>query len=56
MIVFRLQIFEMVCLYQLRYVVDDDQVGPGVSEAEVGFVINAAELTDPDDTGGTTIK
>lgn len=33
--------------YQLGHVVDDDQVGPGVSEAEVGLVVNATELTDP---------
>lgn len=34
-------------LYQLRYVVDDDQVGPGVPETEVGLVVNPTQLTDP---------
>lgn len=42
----------VVFLYQLWYVVDDDQVGPGVSEAEVGFIVNPTELTDPADRAG----
>lgn len=33
--------------YQLGYVVDDNQVGPGISEAEVSFIINSTELTYP---------
>lgn len=33
-------------VYQLRYVVDNNQVGPGVSEAEVSFIINSTELTN----------
>lgn len=36
--------------HQLRDVVDDDQVGPGVPEAEVGFIINSTELADAADT------
>ena len=43
---------ESVCLYQLGYVVDDDQVGPGVPEAEVGLIINPTELTDPAERAG----
>lgn len=42
----------LVCLYQLWNVVDYDQVGPGVSEAEVGFIINPTQLTDPADGAG----
>lgn len=33
--------------YQLGYVVDDDQIGPGVPKAKVGLIINPTELTDP---------
>lgn len=35
------------CIYQLGYVVDDNQVGPGVPKAEVSFVINSTELAYP---------
>lgn len=34
-------------LYQLGYVVDNNQVGPGISEAEVSFIINSTELANP---------
>lgn len=43
-----------VCLYQLGYVVDDDQVGPGVPEAEVGLIINPTELTDAAERAGNS--
>lgn len=33
-------------LYQLGYVVDDNQVGPGISEAEVCFIINSTQLAN----------
>lgn len=33
-------------LYQLGYVVDNNQVGPGISEAEVSFIVNSTELTN----------
>lgn len=34
------------CLYQLGYVVDNNQVGPGIFEAEVRFIINSTELAN----------